>query len=84
MTHCIGDNAMTICIIEAGYLATIPPKIRTDIPFPIPFSVILSPSHRRNIVPPIRVAVARRTKRILLGMAIIAVFEERPNEIRNP
>ena len=34
-----------------GILATIPAKIIIDIPFPIPLSVISSPSHIRNAVP---------------------------------
>ena len=31
--------------------ATMPPKMMIEIPLPMPFSVISSPSHTRNIVP---------------------------------
>ena len=31
--------------------ATMPPKMMTEMPLPMPFSVISSPSHTRNIVP---------------------------------
>ena len=34
-----------------GISATIPEKIISDIPFPIPFWVICSPSHIKNTVP---------------------------------
>ena len=34
-----------------GILATIPPKIRSEIPLPMPLSLICSPSHIRNAVP---------------------------------
>jgi len=33
-----------------GKPATIPANISRDIPFPIPFSVILSPTHTKNMV----------------------------------
>ena len=38
-------------MIALGTLATMPPKIISEIPLPIPFSLISSPSHIRNAVP---------------------------------
>ena len=47
-----------ICVITPltadGSLATIPPKIIIEIPFPMPYSLICSPSHIRNAVPAVR------------------------------
>ena len=40
-----------ICPMFAGNAATIPAKIRRETPFPMPFSVISSPSHIRSSVP---------------------------------
>ena len=36
------------CVIAAGIDETIPANINIEIPFPIPFVVILSPSHASN------------------------------------
>ena len=36
---------------DSGRVATIPTVIRSDIPLPIPLSVIFSPSHIANIHP---------------------------------
>ena len=41
--------------IADGKPATIPAKINIEIPFPIPLSVICSPSQTKNIVPVTRV-----------------------------
>ena len=48
----------------AGKPAIIPAKMIIEIPFPIPRSVICSPSHIKNIVPVTRVihAVTRKKK----------------------
>ena len=43
--------------ISCGPLVTIPAKIITEIPFPIPFSVICSPIHIRNAVPAVKESV---------------------------
>ena len=40
-----------------GYLAMMPVKIIRDIPLPMPFSEICSPSHIRNIVPDVSVTI---------------------------
>ena len=48
------DKSKT-CIKLDGNSATIPTNINKEIPLPIPFCVILSPSHIRAIVPPTRV-----------------------------
>jgi len=46
---------LTVPAIAFGILATIPAKMIRDIPFPMPFSVICSPSHIIKEVPPVRV-----------------------------
>ena len=46
-----------VCISETGSIHTIPAKIRTEIPFPTPFSVISSPSQTKSIVPATIVAI---------------------------
>lgn len=38
-------------LTAAGRPATIPAKMMMEIPFPIPLSVICSPSHIKNMVP---------------------------------
>ena len=43
-----------------GNRATIPAKMMRDIPFPIPLSVICSPSHMRNAVPEVNVSTVMR------------------------
>lgn len=42
-------------LVPDGILAIIPKKIINDIPLPIPFSLICSPSHISNIVPAVSV-----------------------------
>ena len=39
------------CTKDNGMVAMIPTVISKDIPFPIPLSVIFSPSHIKNMVP---------------------------------
>lgn len=46
-----------------GRRATIPIMIISEIPLPIPLSVIFSPSHMMNMVPAIRMTVAYARKR---------------------
>ena len=43
--------------ITTGSLATIPAKIKNEIPFEIPYSVINSPSHTASIVPAVIEAI---------------------------
>jgi len=47
---------------EAGRPATIPAKIIIDIPLPIPFSLICSPSHIKNRVPVVSVTTVTKLK----------------------
>lgn len=49
-------------IIALGNDDIMPVIIRIDIPFPIPFSVILSPIHMQNIVPEINIIVDNAVK----------------------
>jgi hypothetical protein len=44
--------------IALGKPAAMPAKIRIEMPLPRPRSVICSPSHIRNIVPAVRLAIA--------------------------
>ena len=46
---------------ESGKVATIPTVIRSDIPFPIPLSVIFSPSHIAKIQPVTRIIIDDKT-----------------------
>ena len=46
----------------AGKPATMPEKISSDMPLPMPRSVICSPSHMMNIVPVVRVRMHIRRK----------------------
>ena len=48
-------NLWTVWITVNGNLDIIPPNIISDIPFPIPFSVICSPNHIRKAVPAVKV-----------------------------
>ena len=45
-----------------GRLATMPAKMISEMPLPTPRAVICSPSHIRNIVPPISVITVVRRK----------------------
>ncbi len=47
----------------AGILATIPIIIIREIPFPMPLSVIFSPSHITNIVPAVRMITDENLKK---------------------
>jgi hypothetical protein len=47
------------CVKNCGIWATIPAMMISEVPLPIPREVICSPSHSRNIVPPIRLITAR-------------------------
>ncbi len=47
---------------EAGKPATIPAKIIIEIPLPIPFSLICSPSHIKNSVPVVKVTTVTKLK----------------------
>ena len=50
--------------MAAGSSATIPDMIMSEIPLPMPRAVICSPSHIRNMVPPVSVmTVAMRKKK---------------------
>ena len=58
--------------LQKGYLPAIPAVIIKEIPFPIPRSVICSPSHIKNIVPVTRQIRARnriQTGELLLHLA---------------
>ena len=45
-----------------GMLATMPAKMMSEMPLPMPREVICSPSHIRNIVPPVSVTTAVKRK----------------------
>ena len=51
-THCCWAH---IEAIRPGMLATIPPKMMIERPFPMPSLVMISPSQIANIVPPANV-----------------------------
>ena len=48
--------------IAEGRFATMPAKMMSDEPLPMPREVICSPSHIRNMVPPVSVITAVRMK----------------------
>ncbi len=51
-----------IWLSAAGRRATMPAKMSRLMPLPTPRLVICSPSHIRNMVPPVRVAMVDTTK----------------------
>ena len=53
---------LTVLIMALGNRATIPAKIMSDIPFPIPLSVICSPNHMIKAVPDVRVIIVTSLK----------------------
>ena len=59
------DAAARICSIEfktaVGKSATMPAKMISEMPLPMPRSVICSPSHMTNAVPVVSVRIAMRT-----------------------
>ena len=46
-----------------GSSATMPAKMISEMPFPTPRAVICSPSHIRNMVPPVRVTTTENRKK---------------------
>ena len=48
---CRTSSCPQICVAKPGKAATMPAKIISDMPLPMPRSVINSPSQTRNIVP---------------------------------
>ena len=50
------------CASAAGSSATMPVKMMSEMPLPMPRAVICSPSHIRNIVPPTSVMMTPRRK----------------------
>ena len=45
-----------------GVFATMPAKMMSEMPLPMPREVICSPSHIRNMVPPVSVMTAVKRK----------------------
>ncbi len=54
----VWKRALTSANRAWGRRATIPIMIISEIPLPIPLSVIFSPSHMMNMVPAMRIVVA--------------------------
>ena len=54
----VWKRALTSANSAWGRRATIPIMIISEIPLPIPLSVIFSPSHMMNMVPAMRIVVA--------------------------
>ena len=50
------------CASACGICATMPVKMISEMPLPMPREVICSPSHIRNIVPPTSVTITPRRK----------------------
>ena len=62
--------ALRICV---GMAATILTKMSKEIPLPIPFSEIFSPSHTVNMVPAVRVSVTKdKLKKSVLAITFQA------------
>ena len=59
---------------ECGRRAIIPTKMINDIPFPTPLSVILSPSHKINILPAAKMIVDEIVNQIPPGKAAPAAL----------
>ena len=64
-----------------GISATIPEKIISEIPFPIPLCVICSPNHIRKIVPATIVVTVEILKK---APGLITKFAEDSNPTDNP
>ena len=58
LPEAVWKRELTSANSACGRRATIPIMIISEIPFPIPLSVIFSPSHMMNMVPAIRIVVA--------------------------
>ena len=52
----------SVAMTARGSCATIPAKMMSDIPLPMPRSVICSPSHMMNVVPVVSVSTVIRRK----------------------
>ena len=63
-----------------GSSATIPAKMISEMPLPMPRAVICSPSHIRNIVPPTSVMTVTKRKNAL-GSLTTPVADSRPMEM---
>ena len=48
--------------MAVGRLATMPAKMISEVPLPMPREVICSPSHIRNMVPPVSVITVEMRK----------------------
>ena len=59
--HCCCTSRVKISWPALGKPLTIPAKMIRDIPFPMPLSVILSPSHMMNAVPVVWVSMVMNT-----------------------
>ena len=66
-----------------GISATMPEKIISEIPFPIPLLVTCSPSHIRKTVPPVKVIVVDNLKK-RPGSVTILPADSKPTEIPYP
>ena len=54
----VWKRALTSASSACGRRATMPIMMMSEIPLPMPLSVIFSPSHMMNMVPAIRITVA--------------------------
>ena len=66
-----------------GILATIPAKIRSEIPLPTPYWVILSPSHTRNIDPAVTDTIAIRvngTLEMMMASGMVVAYTDTAND----
>ncbi len=50
------------CVAPLGNPMTMPAKMRSEMPLPMPRSVICSPSHITKMVPVVKVSIVVRTK----------------------
>ncbi|MNP17709.1 hypothetical protein D3C76_1101480 [compost metagenome] len=65
-------------------MATIPAKIRIEIPFPIPFSVICSPNHIRKAVPAVNtIAISKYFVNVAFGIISVPYIRLNPIDIAN-
>jgi hypothetical protein len=55
-------NVVHVCTTACGMRATMPAKMMSEMPLPMPFSVMRSPSHMMNAVPAVSVTMVRKTK----------------------
>ena len=70
--------------IALGIRPTMPAKMMKLMPFPMPFSVISSPSHMRRTDPAVRVMIWVRVSKREMSKGVVRIVPCEANSARNP